>query len=96
MYRFYNTRSNFKILLELLAKELGLLITPCEGTFRQAASYIGQLIGKPGTVKVQLDNGLELAMGRIRVMAAADSKLQFVLGTDLFAPAGTKLQDELV
>ena len=29
-------------------------------------------------------------------MAAADNKFQFVLGMDLFAPAGTKLQEGLV
>ena len=29
-------------------------------------------------------------------MAAADNKLQFVLGIDLFALAGTKLQELLV
>ena len=35
-------------------------------------------------------------MGGFRGMAAADNKLQFILGTDLFAPAGTKLQEVLV
>ena len=35
-------------------------------------------------------------MGKIRVTAAADNKLQFILGMDSFAPAGTKLLVVLV
>ena len=35
-------------------------------------------------------------VGGIKVMAAAGNKPKFVLGTDLFTPAGTKLQKVLV
>ena len=58
--------------------------------------HIGQFLGKLGTVKVQLHDGLELMVGGIRVVAAADNKHQFMLGKDLFAPAGTKLREVLV
>ena len=63
MYRLYNTGSNIIILSESLAKELGLPITPYKGTFRQVAGHIGYFIGKLGTTKVQLYNGLELVVG---------------------------------
>ena len=84
------------ILLKLLAKELGLPITPYEGTICQVAGYIGHFIGKLSTVKVQLYDYIELVGGKIKVIAAAGNKLQFVLGMDLFAPAETKLQEVLV
>ena len=84
------------ILSESLAKDLGLPLTPYQGTFCQAAGHIGWFIDKLGTVKVHLHDGLELVVGRIKVIAAADNKLKFVLGTDLFIPAGTKLQEVLV
>ena len=35
-------------------------------------------------------------MDGIKVMVAANNKLKFVLGMDLFAPAGTKLREVLV
>ena len=43
-----------------------------------------------------MHDGLELVIGRIRVMAAAGSKLQFMLGMDLFTPDGTKLREVLM
>ena len=59
-------------------------------TFCQVADHVGHFIGKLGTIKVQLHDGLELVMGGARVMTAANNKLQFVLGMDLFTPGGTK------
>ena len=91
MYGLYNIIFNVTILSESLAKELGLPIATYKGTLHQVTGYIGHFIGKPGTIKVQLQDSLELMVGGIRVMAAADNKLQFVLGIDLFTPAGTKI-----
>ena len=91
LYGLHNTGSSITIPSESLAKVLGLPITPYEGTFRQAACHVGCFTGKLSTVKVQLHDGLELVVGGIKVMVTAHNKLQFMCGTDLFAPAGTKL-----
>ena len=77
-------------------KKLALPITLYERTFRQVAGHIGHFIGKLDIVKVQLHDDLELVMCGIKVMTAADYKLQFGFGTDLFTPVGTKLQEVLV
>ena len=49
-------------------------ITPYDRIFRQAASYIERFISKLGTIKVQLHDGLELVVGGINVLAAADNQ----------------------
>ena len=45
VYGLYNTGFNIIILLESLAKELGLPILPYEGTFCQAAGQVRRFIG---------------------------------------------------
>ena len=45
---------------------------------------------------MQLHDGLELVVGGVKVIAAANNKLQLVLGTDLFALAGTKLREVIM
>ena len=48
VYGLYDTGSKVTVLVESLAKELGLPITPYERTFHQAAGHVGCFIGKQG------------------------------------------------
>lgn len=50
-------------------------------------------MGKLGPTRLQLHDSLELVVDGIRVMAAADNKLQCILGTDVCSPKGTVVRE---